>query len=128
MNTYLAIITTVLVITQIIRLAQNHIQLRRQNIIFKKQLGDLANMDVQKEDFEIQRKAYRLIVEKLEEGTSDKQRVNEAMWQCNHALSGKTNELGEVLLHCEITDSFENVSLGQCIGNCESQESEVKDE
>ena len=52
----------------------------------------------------------------------------EAMWQCNHALSGKTNELGEVLLHCEITDSFENVSLGQCIGNCESQESEVKDE
>ena len=73
-------------------------------------------------------KAYRLIVEKLEEGTSDKQRVNEVMWQCNHALSGKTNELGEVLLHCEITDSFENVSLGQCIGNCESQESEVKDE
>lgn len=65
MNTYLAIITTVLVLTQIIRVAQNHIQLRRQNIIFKKQLGDLANMDVQKEDFEIQRKAYKLIVEWL---------------------------------------------------------------
>lgn len=128
MNTYLAIITTVLVITQIIRLAQNHIQLRRQKILFKKQLGDLADMEIQKEDFEIQRKAYRLIVEKLEEGTSDKQRVNEAMWQCNHALSGKTNELGEVLLHCEITDCLENVTLGHCIGNCEMQEMEVEDE
>ena len=128
MNTYLAIITTVLVLTQIIRVAQNHIQLRRQKIIFEKQLGDLADMEIQKEDFEIQRKAYRLIVEKLEEGTSDKQRVNEAMRQCNHALSGKTNELGEVLLHCEITDCLENVTLGHCIGNCEMQEMEVEDE
>jgi hypothetical protein len=128
MNTYLAIITTVLVITQIIRLAQNHIQLRRQKTLFKKQVGELADLEVKKEDFEIQRKAYRLIVEKLEEGTSDKQRVNEAMWQCNHALSGKTNELGEVLLHCEITDSLENVTLGHCIGNCEMQEMEVEDE
>ena len=65
MNTYLAIITTVLVITQIIRLVQNHIQLRRQKTIFEKQLGDLADLEIQKEDFEIQRKAYRLIVEWL---------------------------------------------------------------
>ena len=66
MNTYLAIITTVLVLTQIIRVAQNHIQLRRQKILFKKQVGELADLEVKKEDFEIQRKAYRLIVEKLE--------------------------------------------------------------
>ena len=65
MNTYLAIITTVLVITQIIRLAQNYIQLRRQKILFKKQVGELADLEVKKEDFEIQRKAYRLIVEWL---------------------------------------------------------------
>ena len=66
MNKYLAIITTVLVLTQIIRLLQNRIQLRRQNIIFKKQLGNLANTDITKKDFEYQRRAYRLIVEKLE--------------------------------------------------------------
>ena len=66
MNTYLAIITTVLVLTQIIRVTQNHIQLRRQKTIFKKQLGELTNLEIQKEDFEYQRKAYRLIVEKLE--------------------------------------------------------------
>lgn len=66
MNTYLTIITTVLVITQIIRVLQNHIQLHRQNNIFKKQLGDLADMEIQKEDFEYQKRAYRLIVEKLE--------------------------------------------------------------
>ena len=65
MNTYLTIITTVLVLTQIIRVAQNHIQLRRQKTIFEKQLGDLADMEIQKADFEIQRKAYRLIVEWL---------------------------------------------------------------
>ena len=65
MNTYLAIITTVLVLTQIIRVAQNHIQLRRQKILFKKQVGDLADVEIQKADFEIQRKAYRLIVEWL---------------------------------------------------------------
>lgn len=66
MNAYLAVITTALAITQIIRVAQNHIQLRRQKIAFKKQLGELADLEVKKEDFETQRKAYRLIVEKLE--------------------------------------------------------------
>ena len=66
MNTYLAIITTVLVLTQIIRLIQNHIQLRKQNILFKEQLGHLADCEPTKEDFDNQRKAYRLIVEHLE--------------------------------------------------------------
>lgn len=65
MNTYLAIITTVLVLTQVIRVVQNTIQLKRQNVLFKKQLGSLADKDVTAEDFEMQRKAYRLIVEKL---------------------------------------------------------------
>lgn len=64
MNTYLAIITTVLVVTQIIRLIQNKVQLHRQNVMFKKQLGQIE--DVTQEDFDIQRKAYRLIVEYLE--------------------------------------------------------------
>ena len=64
MNTYLAIITTVLVLTQIIRLIQNHVQLHRQNVLFKKQLGEIE--DITQEDLDIQRKAYRLIVEYLE--------------------------------------------------------------
>ena len=66
MNTYLAIITTVLVVTQIVRVCQNHIQLRRQNILFKEQLGHLAECNPTEQDFENQRKAYRLIVEYLE--------------------------------------------------------------
>ncbi len=68
MNTYLTIITTVLVLTQIIRITQNYISLRRQNVLYKKQLGELADLEISKEDFEYQRKAYRLIVEKLEGG------------------------------------------------------------
>lgn len=66
MTIYLTIITTALVLTQIIRCVQNAVQLRRQNILFKKQLGELANTEVTKEDFEMQRKAYRLIVENFE--------------------------------------------------------------
>lgn len=66
MNIYLAIITTVLVVTQIIRVCQNHIQLRRQRIVFEKQLGQLAECEPTQEDFETQRKAYRLIVEHFE--------------------------------------------------------------
>lgn len=67
MNTYLAIITTALVATQIIRLVQNAVQLHRQNVLFKKQLGQLANCEPTEKDFETQRKAYRLMVEYLEE-------------------------------------------------------------
>lgn len=66
MTIYLAIITTVLVVTQIIRLIQNAVQLHRQNVLFKKQLGDLADMELTEKDFEAQKKAYRLIVEYLE--------------------------------------------------------------
>lgn len=65
MTIYLAIITTVLVVTQIIRLIQNAIQLHRQNVLFKKQLGDLAEMELTEKDFHTQRMAYRLIVEYL---------------------------------------------------------------
>lgn len=66
MNTYLAIITTVLVVTQIIRLIQNAVQLHRQNILFKENLAHLADTEITAEDFDTQRKAYRLIVEYLE--------------------------------------------------------------
>lgn len=67
MNMYLTVITTVLVITQIIRVTQNAIQLHRQNTLYEKQLGELAELEVKKEDFEMQRKANRLIVERLSE-------------------------------------------------------------
>ena len=63
MNTYLVIITTALVVTQVIRLIQNAISLHKNNILLKKQLGDIS--DVTQKDFDTQREAYRLIVEYL---------------------------------------------------------------
>ena len=60
MNAYLAIMTTVLVVTQIVRLIQNAVQLRRQGVLFREQLGELAEMQLTERDFEIQKKAYRL--------------------------------------------------------------------
>lgn len=66
MTIYLTIITTVLVVTQIIRVTQNSVQLRRQNVLFKENLAHLADTKITAEDFDTQRKAYRLIVEHLE--------------------------------------------------------------
>ena len=76
MNTYLAIITTVLVVTQIIRLIQNAVQLHRQNALFKKQLGQLAECEPTEKDFHTQRMAYRLIVEYLEHRVAEKDEVS----------------------------------------------------
>lgn len=64
MNIYLTIMVTILVLTQIIRIAQNTIQLRRQNKLIKAQLAQLD--DVTQDDFDMQRRAYRLIVEHFE--------------------------------------------------------------
>lgn len=64
MNTYLTIITTVLVATQIIRLVQNAIQLHRQNEMIKKRLEGIE--DITQKDLDTQRKACRLIVDFLE--------------------------------------------------------------
>jgi len=44
---------------------QNHIQLKRQEIAFKKNLKELADCNPTREDFETQRLAYKLIVDKL---------------------------------------------------------------
>ena len=77
MNTYLAIITTALVITQIVRLIQNTIQLRKQDVLFKAQLKELADMELTERDFETQRKAYGLVVEYLEHRVAEKRVVYE---------------------------------------------------
>lgn len=63
MDKYLVIITTALVITQIIRVVQNIMQLRRQTRMMKKQLDRLN--DVTNEDLNMQKEAFRLIVEHL---------------------------------------------------------------
>lgn len=63
MTIYLTIMVTILIITQIIRLIQNALLLSRQNKAIER---ELAGLDVTNEDLEVQRKAYRLIVEALE--------------------------------------------------------------
>ena len=65
MEIYLAIITTVLVVTQVIRIIQNTINLFHQEKELKKHIGWINDNDIKREDFELQREAYRLIVERL---------------------------------------------------------------
>lgn len=75
MNTYLAIITTVLVITQIIRVVQNHISLRRTEKEILKNAEWIKDNDISERDFATQREVFRMLYWKLKEeieGDEDK--------------------------------------------------------
>ena len=61
MNTYLAIITTVLVLTQIVRVTQNAIQLHRQGQQIEKDLAWIKDNDISERDFETQRDCFYLL-------------------------------------------------------------------
>lgn len=67
MEAYLTIMVTVLVATQIIRITQNFISLRRQNKELDKDLQWIRDTEISKSDFEVQRKVFYLLYEKLTE-------------------------------------------------------------
>lgn len=66
MNTYLAIMVTVLVATQIVRVTQNAISLWRQEHEIKKHIGWIEDNDVSEHDFEVQRNCFYLLQQYLE--------------------------------------------------------------
>ena len=66
MNIYLAVITTVLVLTQVVRLIQNAIQLHRQNKAFTKDLAWIKDNDISERDFDVQRDCFYLLRQYLE--------------------------------------------------------------
>ena len=67
MNIYIAIITTVLVLTQIVRVTQNAIQLRRQEKQIQKTLNWFNDNDVSEKDFIVQRQCFYLLRDWLDE-------------------------------------------------------------
>lgn len=66
MEIYLAIITTVLVLTQIVRLIQNAVQLHRQEKAIAKDLAWLKDRDITERDFDVQRDCFYLLRQYLE--------------------------------------------------------------
>lgn len=66
MNVYLAIMTTVLVLTQVVRITQNAIQLHRQEKAIAKDLAWLKDRDISERDFDVQRDCYYLLRDYLE--------------------------------------------------------------
>lgn len=88
MNNYLVIVTTILVISQVIRITQNAISLHRQRKKFEHNIGHLKDLEIEKEDFAYQKKAYRLIVEKLERENASKMEVG----GMNARTGGSTKE------------------------------------
>ena len=71
MTTYLTIITTILVLTQIIRITQNHISLFRQEKKIKKTVGWLKDNDVSERDFEVQRQVFYMLYNKLKKENAE---------------------------------------------------------
>ena len=67
MNIYLAIITTALVVTQIIRVTQNAITLHRQNEAIKRDLSWIKDRNITQNDFDIQKECFYLLKEWLED-------------------------------------------------------------
>lgn len=67
MNTYLSIITTILVITQILRIAQNAVSLKRQEKAIKEKVDWIGDVEIQKNDIATQRYVYKLLEVYLEE-------------------------------------------------------------
>lgn len=65
MNTYLTIMVTVLVLTQIIRVTQNVISLKRQEQAVNRDIAWLRNVEPTEQDFENQREVFRLLRDKL---------------------------------------------------------------
>lgn len=65
--TYLTIITTVLVATQIIRVIQNHISLFRQQKKIKETCEWVEKNDISERDFEVQREVFYMLYERLKE-------------------------------------------------------------
>ena len=65
MNTYLTIMVTVLVATQIIRITQNHISLRRQEKTINDNIAWLNKVEPTEWDFENQREVFRMLRYKL---------------------------------------------------------------
>ena len=66
MNIYLAIITTVLVLTQIVRLIQNAMQLHRQEKAIARDLAWIKDRDISERDFDAQRDCFYLLRDYLE--------------------------------------------------------------
>ena len=42
---------------------------------------------------------------------------------CKHCVECSKNAIGEKIAYCELRAEWKNVTLGDCFGNCESQES-----
>ena len=63
MNTYIAIIGTFLAICEIVRVIQNHINLRRQQEVFERECSQLS--DITDQDLQIQREVYKMLHDEL---------------------------------------------------------------
>ncbi len=44
---------------------------------------------------------------------------------CVHGIDTDVNSIGERVIYCELRAEWMNVDLGDCLGNCESEEGKL---
>lgn len=71
MTTYLTIMITILVATQMVRIIQNAISLHRQEKEIKKNIAWVKDVELTPADFENQKEVYKLLRERLEKDNAD---------------------------------------------------------
>lgn len=76
MDTYLTIMVTVLVVTQVIRVIQNFISLYKQRKEVEKNISWLTVNEVTEKDFEVQRRVFYLLYDRLVEDKKDSEEEN----------------------------------------------------
>ena len=47
---------------------------------------------------------------------------------CIHGISAQENSIGEIIVYCESSGEWANVTLGECYGNCEAEEHRAGEE
>lgn len=77
-----------------------------------------------------ERESVRMAISALEENDKLKaeierlkEELEQSVIQCAHGYDKRQNEIGETLIYCEYTDKWMNVTLGECLGNCEAEQS-----
>ena len=61
MNIYLTIMVTVLVASQLVRISQNHIQLKMEKKQFEKNIAWLKDNEITEQDLNTQRAVYQML-------------------------------------------------------------------
>lgn len=109
MNTYLTIMVTVLVATQVIRITQNAISLHRQRKSIERNVAWFKDNEVTEEDFKTQKEVMRMLKSVLSKKIEDNYRDD----HCKYCVYSDLSWEDEPCDNCTSDNSFFKVNEGE---------------